>query len=197
MDYALLHDEIGQPAYAGMTDAEIVTAINATSTDRRRVSIAALQARAMEVSAYVALRTAVLTPETPAQLRALAQSVLDLVSSRFEDIDLDNQASRQMFGALQQAGVISAQQAAAIDALATVEVPSRAGALSLGTVTADDIQAARDWYAAQVAEGGRLVAFGLLRERLVVGYNVALIWLQAQQDAGHAAPEWATLIERM
>ena len=47
MNYTILGNEIAQPAYAGMTDAEIVAALNAPgASTRRRVPIAELQARA-------------------------------------------------------------------------------------------------------------------------------------------------------
>ena len=104
MNYSTLADEISLPQYAGMTDTEIAAALNAPGVStRRRVPISELQARAMEVSVYVALRTAVADPAVPGQLRAVCQTVLDLANARFADVDLDNPASVQMFGALQQA----------------------------------------------------------------------------------------------
>lgn len=145
MNYQLLFAEISRGAYAGMTDAEIVAALNAVTVTRRRVPIAELQARAMETGVYTALRAAVASAQVPDDLKAVCQTVLDLAQARFADVDMDNAASVQMFGAIQQAGIITVQQAAAIDALANVVTPSRATALGLGAIAEADIQAARDW----------------------------------------------------
>lgn len=198
MNYQLLYSEISQPQYIGMTDAEIVAALNAPgASTRRRVPIAELQAQAMESGVYTALRVVVGNAQAPAELRAVAQTVLDLANARFADVDMDNASAVQMFGALQQAGVITAQQAAQIDALATVPGVSRAQVLGLGAVGEADVAAARDWLAAQEAESARLAAFAALRERLVGGYHGLLAWLQSQQDSGNAAPEWNDVLERM
>ena len=191
MNYTILSNEIAQPAYAGMTDAEIVAALNAPgAATRRRVPIAELQAQAMESGVYTALRIAVGNAQAPAELRAVAQTVLDLANARFADVDMDNASAVQMFGVLQQAGVITVQQARAIDALATVPGVSRAAALGLGVVAEADIGAARDWQAAQEAEAVRLAEFAALRERLVGGYHGALAQLQARQESGTPAPDW-------
>lgn len=179
MDFQLLFNEISQPQYAGMTDAEIVAALNAQTAVRRRVPISDLQARAMESGVYTALRVAVATPGTPEQLRAVCQTVLDLANARFTDVDLDNAASQQMFGALRQAGVITADQAAAIDALATTGYTSRARALGLGAVTVEDI------------ERSRIVPqLDALRMRLAAGYSQAVALLDAASDA----PTWGELV---
>ena len=198
MNYMTLYNEIIQPSYAGMTDAEIAGALNTPgAAARRRVPIAELQARAMEVSVYVALRTAVADPAVPGQLRAVCQTVLDLANARFADVDLDNPASVQMFGTLQQAGIITLDQAAAIDALADVPGVSRAAALGLGAVSEADIQAARDWHAAQVAEAARQTAFVALRETLQTAHAHALARLIQMQATGDAAPAWSDVLDWM
>lgn len=198
MMYDVLAGEISQPQYAGMTDAEIVAVLNAPSAStRRRVPIAELQARAMESGVYTALRVVVGNAQAPAELRAIAQTVLDLANARFADVDMDNASAVQMFGALQQAGVITAQQSAQIDALATVPGVSRVMMLGLDAVAEADIEAARDWQAAQEAEAVRLAEFAAVRERLVSGYHGALAWLQGQQDSGQPAPEWQDVLTRM
>lgn len=180
MDYNILSNEISQPQYAGMADGEIADSLNRPGeAGRRRVPIGELQARAMESGIYTALRVASASPDATAELRAVAQTVLDLANARFEDVDLDNAASRQMFGALQQARVITAEQASQIDALADVPGLSRAQELGLGEVVKADIQAARDW-----------LSIGALRQRLVNGYNAALVMLA--QAIG--VPEWAAVV---
>ena len=191
MNYTILSNEIAQPGYAGMTDAEIVAALNTPgASTRRRVPIAELQTRAMESGVYTALRVVVGNAQAPAELRAMAQTVLDLSNARFADVDLDNASARQMFGALQAAGVISQQQASEIDALADVPGRSRAQEIGLGTVTVEDILDARDWIAAQEAEATRRAAYDLLRERLINGPRAVLSSLQVMQYDGTPAPNW-------
>ena len=140
----------------------------------------------MESGVYTALRVVVGNAQAPAELRAVAQTVLDLASARFADVDLDNPASVQMFGALQQAGVITAQQAALIDALATVPGVSRASSLGLGTVTETDVAKARNWQ-----------AYDVLLQRLQAGAAIAAGWLHQQRDVGAAVPEWSVVLERV
>lgn len=191
MDYQTLANEIALPTYAGMSDAEIMDALNTlTAPTRRRVPIADLQARAMETGVYTALRVVVGNVQAPAELRAVAQTVLDLANARFADVDMDNASAVQMFGVLQQAGVITVQQARAIDALATVPGVSRAAALGLGVVAEADIGAARDWQAAQEAEAVRLAAYDAIQERLINGPHGALARLRVMRHDGTPAPEW-------
>ena len=191
MDYQTLANEIALPTYAGMSDDEIVDALNAVSAStRRRVPIADLQERAMETGVYTALRVVVGNAQAPAELRAMAQTVLDLSNARFADVDLDNASARQMFGALQAAGVISQQQAAEIDVLATVPGRSRAQEIGLGTVTVEDILDARNWLAAHEAEATRQAAYDVIQERLINSPRSALARLQMMRQDGTPAPEW-------
>ena len=191
MDYTILSNEIRLPQYENMTDSEIADALNALSAaTRQRVPIAELQARAMESGVYTALRVVVGNAQAPAELRAVAQTVLDLANARFADVDMDNASAVQMFGALVQAGVLTQQQAAQIDGLATVPGRSRAQELGLGTVTVEDILAARDWLAAQAAEAARLAAYDAIQERLINGPHGALARLRVMRHDGTPAPEW-------
>lgn len=185
MDYVLLNSEItNDPAsvgYADMTDAEIAEALSApTIRVRQRVTIERLQAVAMESGVYAALKMAIKMPDTPPQLVGLCETALDLANARFPDVDLDNPSAQQMFGALRQYGVITAQQAAAIDALATAKIVSRAEQIGLGAaVTVEDIERSRTW--PQIEE---------LRVRLAKGYNLAV----AALDAAQAVPEWREIV---
>lgn len=144
MDYSILAAELEQPQYAQLSDQQAADLLNGvTIPTRQRVTIERLQATAMEQSVYMALRTAIATPTTPPNVVALCQTVLDLVEARFADIDLDNPRSQMMFGALQQAGIMSAEQAAAIDALAD-GLTSRAAQLGLETVGDGHVRSARE-----------------------------------------------------
>ncbi len=191
MNYSTLAAEISLPQYAGMTDTEIAAALNAPGVStRQRVPIAELQARAMESGVYTALRVVVGNAQAPAELRAVAQTVLDLANARFADVDMDNASAVQMFGALVQAGVLTQQQAAQIDGLATVPGRSRAQELGLPAVTVEDVEAARDWLAAQEAEAARLAAYDVIQERLINGPHGALARLRVMRHDGTPAPEW-------
>lgn len=191
MNYSTLATEISLPQYAGMTDAEIAASLNALSAaTRRAVLIQELQAAAMGNGVYTALRVVVLDASLPVQLRAAAQTVLDLAGAQFPAVDLDSPASRQMFGVLEQAGVVTAEQAAQIDALATVPGRSRAQELGLGDVVEADIQAARDWLAAQEAAALRLAAYDAIQERLINGPHGVLARLQVMRHDGTPAPNW-------
>lgn len=191
MNYQALAAEIALPAYVGMSNDEIAAALNAVSAaTRQRVAVATLQARAYEIGASMALRMAIVAPETPAQLRVLCEEVLSLVNSRLDSIDLDNPSAVQMFGALVQAGVLTQQQAAQIDGLATVPGRGRAQELGLPAVTVEDVEAARDWLAAQAAEAARLAAYDVIQERLINGPHGALARLRVMRHDGTPAPEW-------
>jgi hypothetical protein len=117
MDYGILRTELALPAYTGLTDAQAADELNAPLAIRQRVPLGTLQATAMESGVYTQLLVAVGTPETPIQLKALCQTVLNLVDARFDDVDLDNAQSRTIWTALQTAGVITTAQATAILAL--------------------------------------------------------------------------------
>ena len=199
MNYQTLAAEIALPAYVGMSDADVADALNRLSTaTRQKVAIERLQETAFSNGSYTALDVAVNSAQTPDALRSVARTVLALVNARFDAVDLDSAASQQAMGALVQAGVLTAAQMTEIDALADVPGTARWQTMGLAAaVTVEDIQAARDWQAAQAAETARLAAFAALRERVVNGYHGVLAWLQGQQDSGNAAPEWAQVVERM
>jgi len=196
MDYTILSNEINQPQYAGMSDAEIAAALNTLSQPtRRHVPARELIATAALNLAYAAIAAG--AESTNAQVKGMCRSVLVILNLPNETVNLDDPMVAQMFGALQAAGVITAQQSAQIDALATVPGVSRVMMLGLGAVAEADIEAARDWQAAQEAEAVRLAEFAAVRERLVSGYHGALAWLQGQQDSGQPAPEWQDVLTRM
>ena len=185
MDYVLLNREIETDpesvGYSTMSDAEIAASLSAAVIRiRQRVPIERLQAVAMETGVYSALKMAIKMPETPPQLAVLCETALDLVSARFPDIDLDNPAAAQMFGALRQYGVISTQQATEIDALGRQRTISRAEQIGLGAVVSvDDIERSRTWPQIEA-----------LRARLARGYNLAVATL----DAAQTVPVWADLV---
>lgn len=177
MDYQLLFNEIGQPQYAGMTDVEIVAALNAQTPVRRHVPARDLIATAVLNGVYAAIDAG--SDSENVQMRGLCRSVLAILHLPDQTVNLDDPRVAQMFGALRQVGVITAQQAAAIDALATTGYTSRARALGLGAVTVEDI------------ERSRIVPqLDALRMRLAAGYNQAVALLDAADDV----PTWDDLM---
>lgn len=181
MDYTILAAELELPAYAGLTDQQAADALNTQNfAIRQRVLIADLQAEALRNGAYIAIDTAATATDTPAQLRAVCRAVLALVNARFESINLDDPSAQQMFGVLVQAGVLSPQQAAEIDILATVMVISRAQQLGIGTVTVADVEHSRIYPQMEA-----------LRVRAANAYNLVV----AALDAATSVPEWTDLVD--
>ena len=199
----VLAAELTRAEYAGKTDAEIVAALNATAAAFRAVPIAELSSLAYAIGLPVRLRVALREPGLPADLAALCESLLDLLKAPFPTVDFfaadgtPDPATAAMLGALIGAKLLTEAEQAALAGLAMITQPSRAEALGLGNVTVGDIATARKWQQAQRAEADRLVAYAALRERLVNGQHAALVWLQAQQDAGAAAPAWADVLARV
>lgn len=203
MDYNVLLTEIALPQYAGLEDAVIATALNAAGVESYQpVPVPVLTSAAYSIGLPVRLRVAVRTPETPVELAAVCEALLDLLQAPFPTVDFyaadgtPDPATGQLLAILQKAGLLSEAEAATLAGLAVVPGVSRAQALGLGTVTAADVTAARAWQATQVAEAARLDEYAALRQRLVSAGG-ALAWLQMQQDAGAAAPEWVDVVERL
>lgn len=186
MDYNLLADEIVTDptgaGYAAMADAEIAASLSAqTIRIRQPVVVSALVERARELQITLALRTVEMDESKPPALRAICQEILSLLDGDLTaTIDLDHPTATAMFTALRQYGIMSEQQAVAIDALATARTVSRAEQIGIGaTVSVDDIEQSRTWPQIEA-----------LRVRLANGYNLAV----AALDAAQTVPEWADLI---
>lgn len=144
MNYRVLADELQQTQYAALSDAEAAAALNAETVQvRRAVPRATLVVAARGAQITLAMRMAMDNSAVPATVRAGCAEILSMINDQdTPTIDLDHPTSQQMFAMLQQAGVINAQQAALIDALAD-SVTSRAAQLGLGYVSPGDVQQAR------------------------------------------------------
>lgn len=196
MTQEILAAELQQPQYTGMSDAEIVDALNAVSASTRRaVPLAALLATAALNGSYAAVKAAAESEAAPAQVRGVCASVLVLLSGVFQEVNLDDPQVQTNWGALTQAGVLTQVQASEIDALADVPGRSRAQEIGLGTVTVEDILDARDWLAAQEAEATRRAAYDRIQERLINSPRSALARLQIMRHDGTPAPNWAEVLE--
>lgn len=185
MDYVTLATELEtDPAsigYATMTDVEIAAALSAeTIRVRQPVPMSVLRDNALRLNVYTAILAAQRNPELPGELWAVCETMIKLPTLGIENVNMDDPASVAMFGALQQYRIITPEQAAAIDALATARIISRAELIGLGTtVTVEDI------------ERSRIVPqIEALRVRLANGYNMAV----AALDAAQTVPAWADLI---
>lgn len=185
MDYTLLATEIttdpARVGYAGMTDAEIAASLSAaTIRIRQPVPMSVLRDNALRIGVFSAIIAAQRNPDLPGELWAICETVMRLPSIGVENVNMDEPASIQMFGALTQARIITPEQAAAIDALATARVVSRAEQIGLGgIVTVEDIERSRTWPQIEA-----------LRVRLANGYNLAV----AALDAAQAVPDWREIV---
>jgi hypothetical protein len=181
MDYSILAAEIALPQYATMPDAEIAAALSSASIRvRQHVPIGILRDTALRIGVYNSIVAAQRNPDLPTEIWSICEIVKNLPALGVESVNMDEPASQQMFGALLQAQIINAQQAAAIDALATAATISRAEQIGLGAVvTVEDIERARI-----------VPQLDALRVRLSIGYNAAV----EELDWAQTVPEWAELI---
>lgn len=191
MTQEILAAELQQPQYAGMTDAEIMAALNEVgAVTRRAVPLASLLAATALNGAYAAVKATAESEAAPAQVRGVCASVLVLMSGVFQKINLDDPRVQASLGALAQSGVLTQAQMAEIDALADVPGRSRAQELGLEPVTEQDLQDARAWLAAQEAEAARQAAYDAIQERLINGPHGVLARLQMMRHDGTPAPNW-------
>lgn len=191
MTQEILAAELQQPQYAGMTDAEIMAALNEVgAVTRRAVPLASLLAATALNGAYAAVKATAESEAAPAQVRGVCASVLVLMSGVFQKINLDDPRVQASLGALAQSGVLTQAQMAEIDALADMPGRSRAQELGLEPVTEQDLQDARAWLAAQEAEAARQAAYDAIQERLINGPHGVLARLQMMRHDGTPAPNW-------
>lgn len=187
----ILATEIQQPQYSGMSDDEIMAALNEVgAVTRRAVPLASLLAATALNGAYAAVKVTAESEAAPAQVRGVCASVLVLMSGVFQKINLDDPRVQASLGALAQSGVLTQAQMAEIDALADVPGRSRAQELGLEPVTEQDLQDARAWLAAQEAEAARQAAYDAIQERLINGPHGVLARLQVMRHDGTPAPNW-------
>lgn len=191
MTQEILAAELQQPQYAGMTDAEIMAALNEVgAVTRRAVPLASLLAATALNGAYAAVKATAESEAAPAQVRGVCASVLVLMSGVFQKINLDDPRVQASLGVLAQSGVLTQAQMAEIDALADMPGRSRAQELGLEPVTEQDLQDARAWLAAQEAEAARQAAYDAIQERLINGPHGVLARLQMMRHDGTPAPNW-------
>jgi hypothetical protein len=116
--------EIATPAYTGMTDAEVISAINAKRVSvRRLVPTWEVRRAAIEGGYWPFLVLAAGGSSNP-QRQGLAISVLawiDDQSGTIQTVDMDRPATQQMLAGLVAAGFVTPAQADDLAALAVTD----------------------------------------------------------------------------
>jgi phage I-like protein len=133
VDYAALKAEIAKPDYAGMSDAQIVAALNAKTV----ASPLPLDVPVASVEAYLSLAGVLTAIEdwlqanaAPSAARTAARELLRTIASpHVTSFEMSKPATfaavQNMLGALEQVALLSAQQASDLLALASPPVPWR------------------------------------------------------------------------
>jgi len=112
---------LGWPA---MDDAAVAESMNAQSVkSRRAVPLAELYRLAIESGFLLAVESAASAHAVAEVQQAAKLAVHYITNPRFDHLDLDLVATETVLDALLQGGVLTAEQKAAIDALADVTVP--------------------------------------------------------------------------
>jgi hypothetical protein len=148
MDYAALRAEIAQPAYAGLSDAEIAAALNAEIDAVRNVATSDARALLLatgEWGAITLLARQEPSESVPAEAIAAAITAIDTLKLT-EVLETTKtpywQAVQAMVAGLQAAGVLSEATGTALLGLRETTT-TRAAQLGLGQVSPGDIQTAR------------------------------------------------------
>jgi hypothetical protein len=142
----LLSAELTLPAYASLValgaDNALADLLNSRDIESTRlVPVDEIQAWMMGNGVWFALRMAQRTEGVPDMILAAIEFVVDACASRLMALDLSNAQSVQLMGAFQQAGLLTAEQAAELSALGE-SVTSRAEQLLGQTITTDDVSQA-------------------------------------------------------
>jgi hypothetical protein len=149
MNYAALKSEVAKPEYAGMSDAQIAAALNATTVETIR-DVPTSEARALLLSTgewggIVMLARATPSETIPAEAVAAAitaEDTLRLTVTLELTRDAYWQAVQTLLGGLVAAGVLSAGTRAALLALRETTT-SRAAQLGWSEIRTTDIETAR------------------------------------------------------
>ena len=110
-------------AVASRDCAALADAMSVGRTRRKLVAIADIQARLQSSGAWWAIKGALQSGVTPAEVRAAAQAVMDVASARYDNVDLSIPLVAQMFGGLVAAGLLPAETLAEITAMSVTDDP--------------------------------------------------------------------------
>lgn len=150
MDYTILCNELQNSIYTDLSDQDAANVLNALIVQAvRRVPLSELTSMAYSLGLVTRLRYALRITETPPDLAAVCESLLDLLKAPFEAIDVyridgaPDPATAMMLDVLQQAGLLSVDERLAIENLGW-QVVSRATQLGLETVGDGHVRSARE-----------------------------------------------------
>lgn len=160
VDYKRLLEEIRK--YPGKTDEEIIAILNEPITKRRKVTTTEIMYEAYNIGLYTKLEAIALSDLQPVELRAFAKSLLS-IAQNMPDLDTLSPAGETMLTALVQYQLITTEQADKFRNMGVVSSTSLAKKAGLGEPTVADIEAAREW---QAAEDNRQP----LRDKLEMAY---------------------------
>lgn len=127
MNLDLLREELAKEAYKELADDAAADAINAKTIETvRNISTTELAAWAAENGLMANLWAAERSPETPAALYGVIKTLLAVLDRLDEWLVVDvsgnlTPAAAQMTAALMQAGLMTAEQAAELQEMATTE----------------------------------------------------------------------------
>lgn len=140
MNYPALRAELAKPAYAGMTDAEIVAALNApTAGPSAPASLAAILGYLRSNGLWLPIKAAGTSGSNPGAVAAL-----DIFQDGHTDsIDLTLPAATALLDALVSGSLLTSAQSAALMALCATTTSIAAGLG--GVVTEAELAAARKW----------------------------------------------------
>lgn len=180
MSYELLYQELSK--YPTLTDDEIAAALNVETVVRKLAKTDDIIALSYNIGLYPQLVAISIDDQYPVALRAMAKSLIDLNLGTIPEIDPFAPASVVMLDSLLTANLITEEQRGMFEALGIASRSSRAAQLGFTTVTAEDIQAAREWHEAQAV-------IEAVRVRLQSAYNTAMGRLGEMPP-----PEWSDIL---
>ena len=180
MDYSRLIQETRK--YPGKTDAEIVAALNEPIVRRQKVTTDQIMYEAYNINLYPKVVAIAIDATQPVELRAFAQSLLD-IAKNMPDLDTLSPAGETMLNTLVQYQLITEEQAQKFRDMGIISSTSIAKKAGLGVVTVGDIEAAREWQELEEQ-------LQPMRDRLEVAY-----WQAKQRLESAPVPEWSEIAE--
>lgn len=145
MDMSILRTELNDTAYAGLSDAQAAAALNAPTRSRRKAAAFHTERGIVAALGPVMGESVLSKVEFAAQSNTLLARVVRWLRDYSESggLDLAATATRMQLDALQAAGVLTAEEVAALKALGE-EPCSRADELGLGIVGDGHVRSARE-----------------------------------------------------
>jgi hypothetical protein len=126
-DISPLVQELSNPEYALLTDAEAAEKVNKKSVlIRNEVSTSVLKRWLIESGLWSAIRMAGIDQQSPREIRGVCLSIIDWVddsSGKVQSVDLDRQSVVSMIDAIVDFGLATQSQASEFMALGNSTIP--------------------------------------------------------------------------